>query len=169
MDTIALLAFRTSKDAFFATDDHSPIPASDRDAFEGLSYFAPDPDLAFSVMPLSVPPEPVTIATTTGDERTYQRVATIDIVVADRPVTLSLYDSGHPGWFLPFRDTTSGHETYGAGRYLDLQPNDDGSVTIDFNYAYQPFCAYNDRYSCALPPIENWLDVPIRAGERQPA
>ena len=81
---------------------------------------------------------------------------------------LALLATGHNGYFLPFRDATSGNETYGACRYLDLEPAPDGSVTVDFNYAYAPFCAYNDAYSCALPPQENWLEVPVRAGERNP-
>jgi uncharacterized protein (DUF1684 family) len=79
---------------------------------------------------------------------------------------LQLYDTGHPGLFLPFRDATSGRETYGGGRYLDIQPNDDGTVTLDFNLAYSPFCAYSDGYSCALPPTENWMSVRIEAGEK---
>jgi len=73
---------------------------------------------------------------------------------------------GHPRLFLPFRDATSGVETYGAGRYLDVDPEPAGTVVVDFNMAYNPFCAYDDASSCALPPYENWLPVPIRAGER---
>ena len=81
-------------------------------------------------------------------------------------LTLALYATpGHEGYFLPFRDATSGRETYGAGRYLDLAPPHDGKVTVDFNLAYNPYCAYSDSFSCALPPVENWLQVPIRAGE----
>jgi uncharacterized protein (DUF1684 family) len=78
---------------------------------------------------------------------------------------LTLYSTGHPGYFIPFRDQTSGDTTYGAGRYLDVEPNGDGTVTVDFNYAYNPSCVYSDGYSCPLPPIENWLKVPIEAGE----
>ena len=75
-------------------------------------------------------------------------------------------DDDDPGLFLPFRDATSGRETYGAGRYLDVQPPDaDGDVVIDFNLAYNPYCAYSEGFSCPLPPAENRLDVPIRAGE----
>ena len=71
--------------------------------------------------------------------------------------------------FLPFRDTTSGAESYGAGRYLEVEPTDDGKLRVDFNYAYSPYCAYcayNDRWSCPIPPAENRLGVAIRAGER---
>ena len=86
--------------------------------------------------------------------------------VEAQEVSLVLYDTGHPGYFVPYRDATSGDETYGAGRYLDIDPNPDGTVTIDFNLAYNPLCAYSDAFSCPLPPVENWLAVPIRAGER---
>jgi hypothetical protein len=68
--------------------------------------------------------------------------------------------------FVPFVDTTSGNETYGSGRYLDLDVESDGSLVIDFNLAYHPYCAYSSAYSCPLPPAENRLPVPIRAGER---
>jgi uncharacterized protein (DUF1684 family) len=77
-----------------------------------------------------------------------------------------LYSSaGSHELFLPFRDTTSGKETYGAGRYLDLHAHGD-EVVVDFNYAYNPNCAYNPDWNCPLPPAENWLKVPIRAGEK---
>jgi uncharacterized protein (DUF1684 family) len=68
--------------------------------------------------------------------------------------------------FLPMRDATSGQETYGAGRYLEPELIAQGTVDVDFNYLYNPFCAYNPGYSCPLPPTENWLKVPIRAGEK---
>jgi len=78
---------------------------------------------------------------------------------------VTLYASGNSrSLFLPFRDATSGKETYGAGRYLDLDVRGD-EVLIDFNYAYTPNCAYSADWSCPLPPAENWLEVPIRAGE----
>ncbi len=68
--------------------------------------------------------------------------------------------------FLPLRDATSGEETYGAGRYLEPQPAAEGWVLMDFNCLYSPYCAYNEAWSCPLPPRENWLSVPIRAGEK---
>jgi uncharacterized protein len=77
------------------------------------------------------------------------------------------------GFFLSFRDATCGDETYGAGRYLldtakgaDLGADRDGRLILDFNFAYQPSCSYDPRWSCPLPPRENWLTIPIRAGER---
>jgi uncharacterized protein (DUF1684 family) len=166
MDTEDLLQNRKHKDEFFKLSPQSPIPTQEQAAFDGLAYFDPDPDLVFTVRPEPVEPTPITIQTTTGDARTYHRVATVSLDIDVTNVTLSLYSTGHDGLFLPFRDATSGRESYGAGRYLDIEPNEDGTVTIDFNYAYAPFCAYSDQYSCALPPQENWLTVPVEAGER---
>ena len=166
MSESELLEYRTQRDNFFKHAHESPVPHDERDTFEGLAYFEPDQHLAFDVALDRVEPSEVTIATTTGDERTYVRVATATVEIDGEDTTVALYSTGHDSLFLPFRDGTSGQESYGAARYLDIQPEGDGKVTIDFNYAYAPFCAYSDRYSCALPPAENWLSVPIRAGER---
>ncbi len=166
MDFQELLDQRAGKDDFFRLSPQSPIPEADRAGFEGLHYYEPTTALVFTVPVAAVDPEPVQVGTTTGEERTYHRVATATVNIEGTDVTLGLYSTGHPGLFLPFRDATSGKETYGAGRYLDVEPNGDGTVTLDFNDAYAPFCAYSDAYSCALPPYDNWLEVPIRAGER---
>jgi uncharacterized protein (DUF1684 family) len=77
-----------------------------------------------------------------------------------------LQAEGEDEYFLPFRDRTSGHETYGAGRYVEVAPARDGRVVVDFNYAYNPNCAYSPDWSCPLPPPENWLKVPLEAGEK---
>jgi len=168
MHTTHVLEFRDEKDRFFKLAPQSPLPEHDQHDFSGLSYFEPTEDFVFSVDLEPVAPTDIQISTTTGDERTYTRVATATVTIDDQDTTLALYSSGHEGLFLPFRDATSGSETYGAGRYIDVTPNGDGTAVIDFNYAYAPFCAYNDRYSCALPPQENWMSVAIRAGERSP-
>ena len=168
MNNSRLLDFREQKDAFFKQADQSPVPSERRAGFEGLAYFPPNDDLAFEVELDPVEPTEIEISTTTGDVRTYMRVATATFAVDGRPATVALYSAGHEGLFLPFRDVTSGEQTYGAGRYIDVQPGEGGAAIIDFNYAYAPFCAYSENYSCALPPAENWLDVPIRAGERIP-
>jgi uncharacterized protein (DUF1684 family) len=164
-----LREFRSEKDQFFKHGAQSPIPQQDRHAFAGLTYFEPNADLVFDASLDAVEPSEIQINTTTGDERAYLRVATATVSIVGEDTTFALYSSGHDGLFLPFRDATSGAETYGAGRYLDVQPEGDGTALIDFNYAYAPFCAYSDRYSCALPPQENWMSVAIRAGERNPS
>ena len=166
MDTTELSAYRANKDEYLRTDRRSPIPGEYREGFRGLSYFDWNPDLVFTVPVGPGDGTQATISTSDGAERIYNHAGVARLSVGGRDVQLTLYNTGHAGFFLPFRDATSGKETYGAGRYLDLQPNEDGTVTIDFNLAYSPFCAYSDGYSCALPPVDNWLTVPIEAGEK---
>ena len=105
--------------------------------------------------------------TSTGDEQSYYRLGTVEFEVEGQPARLAVYKSAqHDELFLPFRDATSGKETYGAGRYLEPVESSDGKLLVDFNLAYNPYCAYSEHYSCPLPPLENWLKVPIRAGEK---
>ncbi len=157
---------RASKDEYLRTNRSSPIPREYRDRFVGLPYFDWNPDLILTLPVAAGDGAELKVATSDGDERMYRRVGLVEFDIAGNTQTLHLYDTGHPGLFLPFRDSTSGRETYGGGRYLDIHPNDDGTVTLDFNLAYSPFCAYDDGYSCALPPAENWMSVPIEAGEK---
>jgi hypothetical protein len=166
MDVSQLLDHRRAKDEFFKTSHDSPLTHADRHDFEGLAYFEPNHDLAFT---LAVEPgDGAEIGFPTSDNRvkTYRTAGKVSFEVDGQAAELSLYDTGHPGYFIPFRDKTSGDTTYGAGRYLDIDPNDDGTVTIDFNLAYNPSCVYSDGYSCPIPPIQNWLQVPIEAGEK---
>lgn len=159
---------RARKDLWFRNSDDSPIPGWHREQFVALSYFDEDPALRFRVTPVPADGAAITIETSDGRTRVYHRDRSVSLPMGGSTHTLALYVTGHTnGWFLPFRDATSGGETYGAGRYLDVAPaGPDGSITIDFNQAYNPYCAYNDRYSCPLPPAENWLPVAVRAGER---
>ena len=161
-----LIRFRKQKDDFFRSSPDSPI--SDQTDFEKLDYFNEDRSLLLS---LEIDPgdrSEVRVQTSDGQERVYTREALVSFVVDGEDVALTLYGTSHShGYFLPFRDATSGKETYGAGRYLDVHPQKDGKVEIDFNLAYNPYCAYNDAFSCPLPPSENWLAIPIRAGEKK--
>ena len=157
-------ALRAEKHEFFAHDDMSPFEDGE---FEGLKWFDPNPDLVFTVMPEEADGSEVTMATSSGSEQAYRTALTARLELAGEEVTLTLFSvPGYDHWFLPFRDRTSGKETYGAGRYLDVPPNDDGTITIDFNLAYNPSCAYDDGWTCPLPPAGNWLQVPIEAGEK---
>lgn len=160
-----LLDQRAEKDRVFA-GHHSPLDPEDRTSFAGLSYYEPNPELVFTVPVEPVEPTRIRVQTSDGAEQIHQRGGMARFVVDGEEATLILYDTGHPGYFIPFRDKTSGVDTYGAGRYLDVDPNADGTVTIDFNLAYNPLCAYSDAFSCPLPPVENWLSVPIEAGEK---
>lgn len=165
MDIRTLLEFRRRKDEFFAGYE-SPLTPGDRRRFDGLSYYPANPDLVFTVVMEPGDGAEIEIDTSDGQERRYRRAGHVTVEVAGEEVRLVVFDTGHPGYFIPFRDATSGEDTYGGGRYLDIEPNPDGMLTVDFNRAYNPYCVYNDGYSCPLPPPENWLTVPIEAGER---
>jgi uncharacterized protein (DUF1684 family) len=160
-------ANRAEKDRFFRTSPYSPI--ENRMAFTGLNYYPPNPGYRYT-LPLNraEEPETLTFQTSTGDEQTYYRLGTINFEVEGEPAQLAVYASPHHDeLFLPFRDATSGKETYGAGRYLEPELLSDGQILVDFNLAYNPFCAYSESYSCPLPPFENHLkNVAIRAGEK---
>jgi uncharacterized protein (DUF1684 family) len=168
--------YRERKDDFFANDRQSPIPADQRAGFEGLSYFEPDPDYRVEAdLVLDDGDETVVMDTTVDTQQEYERVARLEFELDGEALTLVGYagvgeDDG--SLFVPFRDKTTGQETYGAGRYMEFEVEGDvteaETVTLDFNLAYHPFCAYNDAFACPLPPEENWLDVAVEAGERLP-
>jgi len=161
-----LESFRASKDKFYRQDDRAPLTLEQQRDFKGLSYFPENDALVIKArIDRNVQPGIVRMETTKGEHQEYRRFGVVHFEVDGRPAQVTLYASDHShNLFLPFRDATSGKETYGAGRYLDLHTHGE-EVLIDFNYAYNPNCAYNPDWSCPLPPAENWLEVPIRAGE----
>ena len=166
----ALTEYREGKDSFFRAHPDSPLPQALRGHFSGLSYFDENPALALILAP--EPPEdetPAEMQTSTGDVTTYLRHARVAFDIDGQSARLTIFrsvDDDDAEYFLPFSDTTSAHETYGGGRYLDVHPLPDGRMMVDFNYAYNPFCAYSDDWSCPFPPAENRLAVPVRAGEK---
>lgn len=160
-----LTEMRAAKDDAFRFDPGSPIPLYERDAFAGLSYYPPDERFRVVVPLVEERPVRLDIERSAGDVVPYIRRGHLPFKVPMGQGKLALYESnGHA--FVPFRDATSGRETYGAGRYLDPLQQDDGRYVLDFNQAYYPFCAYNEAYSCPFPPPENWLTFAIPAGER---
>lgn len=163
-----LSAFRARKDEFFRSSPQSPLTEEQRAGFQGLRYYDEEPGLVFVVSPEPfAEQEPVEMQTSTGDSAQYIRWARVMFEVEGRAVALTIYrEPGEGHLFLPFQDANRGGETYGAGRYLEVDALPGGRVRLDFNYAYNPYCAYNDNWSCPLPPPENRLDVPIRAGEK---
>ena len=105
--------------------------------------------------------------TSTGDVAQYVRLGRVSFSADGEAASLTVFGDAHGHeLFLPFADATSGEETYGAGRYLDVQRQHGGRLLVDFNYAYNPYCAYNEAWSCPLTPFENRIGAPIRAGER---
>ena len=178
-DRVAALAhWRIERERLYREHPQSPVPASERDAFRAL-HFEPGGSLRFEVViEPDDGPEPmrISVSSSDGSELAFRRIGRIHIPFADGPRTLSvLWMAGYAGGlFVPFRDTTNGTETYGAGRYLldtakSLDLGGDpvsGTLVVDFDYAIQPSCAFDPRWACPLAPPENRLDLPIRAGER---
>ncbi|GJM40374.1 MAG: hypothetical protein DHS20C20_06560 [Ardenticatenaceae bacterium] len=169
-----LMHFRNEIDQFMGFHPQSPLDPNQREQFEGLNYYEPNDDLVL-ILPVETfaSTEPmIEMETSTGEQRPYRRYGRITFEVNGEPASLTIYsDIYGQEFFLPFRDATSGQDTYGAGRYLDnhrpgLVDLGNGRVKIDFNFAYNPYCAYSPAYSCPLPPRENWVTVPILAGEK---
>jgi len=163
---------RVEKDWFFKNHAESPLPLDKRMSFKGLKYYPIDPSLRFHV-PLQEHTEKTTIHVedSKGGTQSYLRWGQFTVEIEGQKVTLQAYKShpSEPNIWVPFRDTTNGKETYGAGRYIDLNIQrdiDDGRWILDFNTAYNPFCAYSENYICPFIPPENWLKVPIKAGEK---
>ncbi len=140
--------------------------------FLPLKYFPPDPEYA---VPASLNPStertPVEMVTSAGKIRKHERVGVLEFTLKGQPMTLGAYveeGASLKRLFVPFKDMTSGTETYAAGRYLELDATASGVYTIDFNKAFNPYCYYNASYDCPYPPRESVLSLPIRAGERLP-
>ena len=158
--------FRAAKDEFFAQQAQSPLTPEQKSDFKGLVYFPENPSLRLEVRPEEFPVKnDLSVQTTGGDTQHYQRWGKFRFTVEGRAAELTIY-MGENGLFLPFVDSLAGKETYPAGRYLEPEPLSGGRLRVDFNLAYNPYCAYNDRWSCPLTPFENRLKVPIRAGEK---
>ena len=161
-----LTQFRAQKDDFFENDHHSPLTDEQKRNFDGLQYFSEAPDLRFEVtLERFDPIDQVEIQTNTGAVQSYQRYGRFRFTVDGEGAELTVYRSEH-GYFLPFADSLAGDETYGAGRYLEPEDLGDDHLIVDFNMAYNPYCAYNPNWSCPITPAENRLRVPIRAGEK---
>ena len=144
----------------------------EKTAFEHLLYFPPDRSFAVPATLHRLPePEEIEMLTSRSLKKTFYRYATIRFRLDGEDLELTAFKSrltgdGSESLFVPFRDATSGHETYGAGRFLDLDEPEAEQLVLDFNRAYNPLCNYSPAFNCPIPPRENRLDVAIRAGER---
>lgn len=164
------LDWRAQKNNYFRINDNSPMV--NRDSFTTLSYF--DPDIKYKIkahVTKLQKKDTVTMLRTDGERDQYLKYAITTFALAGKEYQLTLYKSLRDSinknvMFVPFTDNSNGETTYKAGRYMDIELTKPDEVTIDFNYAYNPFCAYNPRFSCPIPPAENHLDTQILAGEK---
>ena len=162
-----LANFRSQKDKYFGEDHNSPLTDRQREMFNGLNYYGESTELTFKLTPTLLTDHiEVEIPLSTGGSTSTHRWAIVSFELNGTREILTVFreEEGGP-LFLPFRDGTSGKETYGVGRYLEVQSAEENKLWVDFNYAYNPFCAYNDNWSCPIPPPENRISSSIRAGE----
>jgi uncharacterized protein (DUF1684 family) len=172
------VAFRAARDRLFAEHPSSPVPEARRRDFRGVAYFRHDP--AFEVRAMFEPdpdaPALDVARSDGGPQMSFSRIGWVRFTIDGSPGRLSVFwlNEYAGGIFIPFRDGTSGNETYGGGRYLwdsakgaDLGTHGD-ELNLDFNYAYHPSCVYDPIWSCPLAPQENWLPIRVEAGERLP-
>lgn len=162
---MTLEQFRAEKDQFFRSRN-SPLKPEIRAGFAGLAYFPPNPALSLIC---SLQPDPEQTATlmqtSSGSERVYLRLGWLEFLDT-RLAVFAPEGADGTELFIPFRDATSGTQTYGSGRYLEATLHNN-TVKLDFNKAYNPYCAYSDGWSCPIPPLENWLKISIEAGEKK--
>jgi len=164
--------FREKRDRFFKEDPHSPLRENDRKKFKGLTYYPIDLKYALVGIIERYPTDPkpmyVTLPTNKETGRKYVKHGCFKFKWGEKVYALQIYRPlGGGELFLPFKDKTSETETYPKGRYLMIESMPGGKVLIDFNRAYNPFCQFNEKYTCPFAPEENWLDIVIRAGEKR--
>jgi hypothetical protein len=163
-----IMQHRTEKDKYMKEDAKSPMPDKFKQEFKGLKYFPIDNKYRFEMKITEFDKkEPLVMLTSKGKKRDFINYGYFEIKIGDKTFRLYAYLSKNANYlFIPFRDKTSGKESYGGGRYLDLVLNKNGEYVVDFNLSYNPYCAYNYKYSCPIPPAENSLPAAIKAGER---
>ncbi|WP_268123312.1 DUF1684 domain-containing protein [Roseivirga pacifica] len=149
----------------------SPLKEEDKQSFTGLNYYPVDEKYKVTAkLEMLGARQPIFIESTTGEQLKYIPFAYATFTLEGKPQKLLLYqdwEETDPNRLsLMFADETSADETYGGGRYLDVTYRNTNSVVIDFNTAYNPYCHFNDEYSCPIPPRENLMDIPVSAGEK---
>lgn len=161
-----LTDFRAEKDEFFRRHPQSPLTPDQRRGFIGLNYFPENEALRMEVqVELLHDEKSMEMQTSTGGVQEYIRHGRFKFQAEGQEAELTIYRNEH-GYFLPFVDSLAGKETYPAGRYMEPEALPGDRFFVDFNLAYNPYCAYNEMWSCPITPPENRLKVPIRAGEK---
>lgn len=161
-----LTEFRKEKDDFFARHPQSPLTPEQKRDFRGLNFFDENNALRLEVKVERFSEQtPMLMQTSTGGAQEYIRYGRFKFQAEGQDAELTIYQANY-GFFLPFVDSLAGTETYPAGRYLEPEPLPGDRFLVDFNIAYNPYCAYNEMWSCPITPAENRLKMPIRAGEK---
>ena len=166
-------AFQEELNIQFANEEESPLTPEDLATFDGLEFYPVDASFRVKAkLRFHEDSEPFMMKTTTDRLPVYKLFATADFTLKGKDYSLEIYQNQDlitdPEFddylFLPFTDRTNGNGSYGGGRYLDLAIPHGNEMIIDFNKAYNPYCAYNSEYSCPIPPSNNDLDLEVTAG-----
>jgi uncharacterized protein (DUF1684 family) len=166
-----IITLQKLRNASLLDEEKSPVPLELREKdFKGIDFFPIHGKYQLRLrFHKYASPEPVQISLSNGQKVDALRAGYFAFELEGKQIRLYAYKkhASDTEMFLPFKDETSGRETYGAGRYLDLYGTSDDNYVLDFNLAYNPLCAFDEKkYDCPLPPTENWLmNVEIRAGE----
>jgi uncharacterized protein (DUF1684 family) len=168
-----IAAWQAALNADYADSAHSPLKEADRLAFESLDFFPIDSTYrVVATFKRAKKAKPFKMKTTTNRRPVYESYGTASFILHGKKVVLHIYQNHRlrtipiykDHLFLPFTDLSNGVESYGGGRFLDLKIPDADTIIIDFNKAYNPYCLYNEKYSCPVPPKENHVDVAVKAG-----
>ena len=149
-----LMRWRAERDHFFKEHYASPLPDEIIEIFTGLDYFEVDESLVFEAVISASAAETITIDSSTGSASEYPFAGVVEIPFPGGPVALVALRGEEDEAFIPFRDRTCGKESYGGGRYVSIEIGDNGSCTVDFNKAINPYCVYDAEFSCPLPPTQ---------------
>jgi len=167
------MEWRKERDEFFKSHQRSPLTPKEKRVFKGLKYYAFDSKYVFSgeikrtILNINNPDYYATFLTNKGTNKRYTRYGKFHFQLNGKEYVLGIYKSILSDiLFIPFKDRTSGKETYEGGRYIDAEILPGYQMTLDFNMSYNPSCAYNDKFICVLPPRENMMEIKIRAGEK---
>lgn len=171
-----ILNFQNDLNAKFASEEESPLTSEDLESFSGLDFFKIDTSLIIEAKFIRTPLEtPFIMKTTTDREPVYVKYGEARFKLKGKAIILNIYQNQEllsqeeykDYLFLPFTDLTNGESSYAGGRFMDLRIPKDDYIILDFNQSYNPYCAYNDRYSCPVPPSENHIDLKILAGVKK--
>jgi uncharacterized protein (DUF1684 family) len=168
-----VLEWRKERNAFLKDHQRSPLLPQDKRNFKRIKYYPFNPQYVFSgqieryILHINNPKYYATFLTNKGTNKRYIRYGKFHFMLNGKEYTMEIYKSIlSDNLFVPFKDKTNGRETYEGGRYFETEILPDYKIILDFNKAYNPSCAYNEKFVCVLPPRENMLDIEIRAGEK---
>jgi hypothetical protein len=166
MDRKGLEGYRKERDEFLRSHYASPLPEDDQEVFSGLDYFPPDSTMVFMGRFSSTDDSRIQIVSSIGTTSAYHQMGVFHVEIGGSMYDLVVLDDGDGSPFIAFGDTTNGRTTYAGGRYVSLELAQDGSASIDFDLASNPYCVYDEEFVCPLPPVGNRISIPIEAGEK---